>query len=316
MTVLKSNHLLFVCLALAMQIMGHAQIPQQEPKAQKVGLVEIPTQKKRDSQRPKIALVLGGGGSKGIAHVGVIRELESDGIHPDLIVGCSSGALIGALYAANPNINKLENLLIKVKCSEFFDFSFLSPRFGFMKTKQMKLFLKKHVKHNEFERLKIPLVITATDLVTGDTVEMDKGELIKALLASSAVPMIFKPIKHQERLLVDGGVTDPIPVDVAKARGAQVIIAVDVSAQLSQYQASHLFGVAKRSLEICYRELADRVVENADVVIRMDFKDIGMFSHKKNFQVYDRGRKMTRKALPIIRKCIAEKLKKNPVEQE
>ena len=259
-------------------------------------------------KRPKIALVCGGGGAKGLAHVGVLRELEDAGIHPDLIVGCSSGALIAALYSADPNINRMENLLIKIKSSEFFNFSFLSPRFGFMQTNQMKAFLKRHVKHNTFDELKIPLIVTATDLITGETVEIDKGEIIEGLIASSAVPLLFKPVKFGKRLLVDGGVSNPIPVDVAKKYGAQVIIAVDVGAQLSTYSASHLFGVAKRSLEICYLELAKRVAKDADVIIRMDFKDIGMFSHKKNFQVYDRGRKMTRKAMPQIRECIAKKI--------
>lgn len=276
-------------------------------------LIEVEKEAKAEEQRPKIALVCGGGGAKGIAHLGVLRELEEAGIHPDLIIGCSSGALIAALYSADPNIGRIENLLIRLKCSEFFDFSFLSPRFGFMQTNQMKAFLKKHVGHDYFEDLKIPLIVTATDLITGETVEIDKGEIIEGLVASSAVPLIFKPVKYGDYLLVDGGVSNPVPVDVAKKHGAQVIIAIDVGAQLSTYRASHLFGVAKRSLEICYRELANRVVEGADVVISMDFKDIGMFSHTKNYQVYDRGRKMTRKAMPKIRKCIAKKIPhKNP----
>lgn len=256
----KSKSLVFLFLTLMLSALS---LYSGETK----GLVEILKKKKNEGKRPRIALVCGGGGAKGIAHVGVLRELERAGIHPDLIVGCSSGALIGALYAADPNINKLENLLIKVKCSEFFDFSFLSPRFGFMKANQMKRFLKLHMQHDDFAKLKIPLIITATDLISGETIEMSEGGVINALLASSAVPLIFKPVKYQGRLLVDGGVSNPIPVDVAKKHGAQIIIAVDVSAQLSTYGASHLFGIAKRSLEICYRELADRVVKDADVEI-------------------------------------------------
>ena len=153
----------------------------------------------------KVALVLGGGGSKGLAHLGVLHELEQVGIYPDLIVGCSSGALIGALYADNPNIQRLENLLLNLKRSDLMDFSFLASRFGIVKGNSLEKFLQTHLESKHFKNLKIPLVVVSADLISGELLELGAGPIIPALLASTAVPGVFKPVPYLGRFLVDGG---------------------------------------------------------------------------------------------------------------
>ena len=259
-------------------------------------------------QPVKVALVLGGGGSKGLAHVGVLHELEQAGIHPDLIVGCSSGAIIGALYADQPHVKRLESLLTNLKRSDILDFSLFSSPFGFVKGFLLKSFLMENLKARRFEQFQIPFIAVATDLSTGELIEFGGGEIIPAVHASAAVPGVFDPVKYLGRYLVDGGAADPIPADVAKKYGARVIIAVDVGEDLSSKEPYHLFHVAQRSLEISYRRLSEYVTRDADVVIRMNFQDLGMFSDRYNQEIYKHGRETAREMLPQIQRVILEKL--------
>jgi len=255
----------------------------------------------------KVALVLGGGGSKGLAHLGVLYELEQVGIYPDLIVGCSSGSIVGALYADNPHVKRLESLLINLKRSDVIDYS-LFARHGLIKGISLRNFLERELQSITFEELKIPLIVVATDLKTGELVELGGGEIVPALEASSAVPGMFKPIRYLGRYLIDGGVANPVPVDVAKKFHPQVIIAVDVGEELGTEDPLHLFGIAKRGFNISYRKLSEYVTQNADIVIRMHFQNLGMFSDMFNRQIYEHGRYKTREQLPMIEQIINQRL--------
>ena len=255
----------------------------------------------------KIALILGGGGSKGLAHVGVLKELERAGIYPDLIVGCSSGAIVGALYADQPHAHRLEKLLIGLKRSDLIDISLLSSKFGIAKGTRFKKFLEKHINAPTFHELRIPLIAVATDLKTGELIELAEGEIIPSIMASSAVPGVFHPVYYKGRYLIDGGIIDPIPVQVAKKYGAQMIIAVDVGDDLPDKEPSHFFGVIKRSLEISHRKLSEYVTTDADITIWMNFQGFGMFSDSYNETIYQHGRKMFRENLPRIQKLMEEK---------
>ncbi|MCB1107556.1 MAG: patatin-like phospholipase family protein [Chlamydiia bacterium] len=267
----------------------------------------IPTFQKPEATI-KVALVLGGGGSKGLAHVGVLQELEEAGIHPDLIVGCSSGAIVGALYADQPNVKRLENLLITLKRSDFIDFSLFASRFGVVKGILLQSFLKKHIKSKTFEELRIPFIAVATDLSTGELIPFGGGEMVPAIRASAAVPGIFNPVQYLGRYLVDGGTADPVPVETARKYGAQVIIAVDVGEDLSRREPCHLFHIARRGLDITHRKLSEHATRHADVVIRMNFQDLGMFSDRYNREIYNHGRKMTRTMLSQIESVILKKI--------
>jgi NTE family protein len=261
----------------------------------------------------KVALVLGGGGTKGLAHVGVLKELEQAGIYPDLIVGCSSGAVIGALYADEPHVKRLEKLLMGLKRSDLMDFSIFASKFGVIKGLLFKTFLEQNLKAKKFKDLQIPFVAVATDLKTGELVEFGAGELIPPIMASSAVPGLFNPIFYKGRYLVDGGVVDPIPVRVAKQYRAHVIIAVDVGEDISDKEPSHFFDVARRGIEISHRKLSEYVTRDADIVIRMNFTGLGMFSDSYNREIYQHGRHVARRMLPLIEQIIQERL---PMIQE
>jgi NTE family protein len=247
-------------------------------------------------------LVLGGGGSKGLAHLGAIRELEAAGIRPDLIIGCSAGAIVGALYADEPDISTIDQTLLGMKRADMLDTTYFSSRFGFVKGKALEAFMKKNLRSKTFEELKIPLIVIATDLHTGELIELSHNEIPIAVRASCAYPGVFQPVPLEGRYLVDGGVTSPLPVEIAKKYGAQVIIAIDVSEKLTESKPSHFFGVAKRAMEIAYTKFVSHALALADIAIKMDFQDMGTFSDHLNQKIYEHGRSKAKAAIPEIKK--------------
>ena len=259
-----------------------------------------------ETKKPvKIALVLGGGGSKGLAHLGAIKELEAAGLRPDLIIGCSAGAIVGALYADNPELTGLEETLFKMTRSDMLDTTWFS-RLGVVKGNALQRFLKKQLRSKTFDELKIPLIVIATDLFTGETIELSQHDLPLAIGASCAIPGIFHPVLLHDRYLIDGGASSPVPVEIAKKYGAEVIIAIDVSEKLPSSKPSHLFGIAKRGMEIMYQKLVEKSLIHADISIRMEFQDVGMFSDHLHTQMFEHGRQKVISLLPEIQKKIKD----------
>ena len=174
----------------------------------------------------KIGLALGGGGARGFAHLGVLKVLEDYGIQPDFISGTSMGALIGAFYCASPNAKQLVRLANTVQWKKIFDITL--PTRGVIKGKIIDEFLKTHIGVSKFEELKIPLFVATTDIENNRQIIFNRGNLAKAVRASISIPGIFIPVKNKGRVLVDGGVIDPLAVEVLKDY-ADIIIVVNVN---------------------------------------------------------------------------------------
>ncbi|MBA2369141.1 MAG: patatin-like phospholipase family protein [Candidatus Protochlamydia sp.] len=255
----------------------------------------------------RLALVLGGGGARGMAHVGVLEEFEKAGIPIDVIVGCSAGSVVGALYADCPNAGTVKSLLNPLKKWDILDLDFSRCRYGLVQGRSFTRFLEKNLCAHSFEKLRIPLCIAATDLLEGKMVCLNSGPLIPAVHASSAVPFVFAPVQLHDRLLVDGGVTDPVPVCIAKKLHAEIIVAVDLSELLPKTCPSNLFGVAKRSAEIKFLLQSESCVDGADVVIRPELGGVGLFDDRNNEHVYEAGRKAAREAIPKIIDLLEQK---------
>ena len=254
----------------------------------------------------RLALVLGGGGARGMAHVGVLEEFERAGIPIDVIIGCSAGSVVGALYADCPDAGAVKSLAQPFK--KVGHTSAISQcRYGLVQGRSFTKFLEKNLSVNCFEKLRIPLCIAATDLLEGKMVCLNSGPLISAVHASSAVPFVFAPVLLHERLLVDGGVTDPVPVCIAKKLGAEIIVAVDLSELLPKTCPTNLFGVAKRSAEIKFLLQSESCVDGADVVIRPELNGVGLFDDRNNELVYQAGRKAAREAIPKIFELLEQK---------
>lgn len=249
----------------------------------------------------RLALVLGGGGAKGLAHVGVLEVFEEEGIPIDLIVGCSAGSIVGALYADYLDSQHVKCLLSNLKAKSMLDVNLWTARFGLSQGGRMKRVLSKQLNARYFEELKIPFILVATDLYSGELVSIGGGPLIPAIMASSAVPFVFVPVQVGGRILVDGGVANPVPAIVAKEMGADLVVAVDLGYLLNKTFPNNLFGVATRCAEISLLWQCEACANQADVVIRPEFGECGLFEDGRGDEVYEAGRRAAKEAIPIIK---------------
>lgn len=255
----------------------------------------------------RVALVLGGGGAKGMSHIGVLAEFEKAGIPVDVIVGCSAGSIVGALYADCPNACYIKQLLKPLRTWDILDINIWYSRYGLVRGGALRQFLKRHLSCRCFEDLQIPLYVVATDLLAGEVVYINSGPIIPAVHASAAVPFIFSPVYLYQRWLVDGGVADPVPVRVAQKTGAAVVVAVDLSGLLPKTCPTNLFGVVARSAEIKFLLQSESCVQGADVIIQPELGDMGLFDDKNPQHVYEAGCKAAREAIPKILDLLLQK---------
>lgn len=257
-------------------------------------------------ERPKVALALGGGAARGFAHVGVIRVLEQEKIPIDMIVGTSVGSLIGAIYAHDLNSFELEWTAFTLEKDDLFDFGVLSAftGMGLVKGERLEAFVRSKVPVADIENLKLPFAAVATDLNRGARVLLDRGSLAKAVRASSSIPGIFNPLEYQDKLLVDGGLVENIPIDSAREKGADIVIAVDISENVTNYNISNLVDVVLQSVNIMFAENVGYKKKHADVLITPAVADISMFDFNRKKQCMQAGIEATRTALPEIRRLI------------
>jgi len=221
----------------------------------------------------KIGLALGSGGSKGLAHIGVIKVLEENNIPIDFIAGSSIGALIGGLYAAFGDINKVEKIALSANWRQVL--SLLDPvmRSGLLGGEKIKNFFEAQINKMQFEDLKIPFTVIATDIKSAETVELNKGEVVMAMRASISFPLVFKPVEQGGKLLVDGGLSLPVPVETVRNMGADYVIAVNTEAhyfrngQNNKNSRIGFFKIANNSLNILRHQLAAHSCQKADLVI-------------------------------------------------
>ena len=177
----------------------------------------------------KIGLVLGSGGARGYAHLGVLKALYEADIDIDLVVGTSFGAIVGAGYAAGRNIYELEKIALQTGWIKILKMIDIAPPKGIFAGNKLERFFSALTQQKHFSELKIPLTVVATDIKTGEEVLINKGSVSKAMLASSAFPGIFAPVEIDNRWLVDGVLVNPLPIQTAFDMGADIVIAVDVS---------------------------------------------------------------------------------------
>ncbi len=178
--------------------------------------------------RPKIGLALSGGSTHGAAHIGVLRVLEQEGIRPDFIAGTSAGALVGCAYAAGIPLDDIAAIFKSMSWPQL-----IRPKLihalSLFDTSPMEEFLRENIGEGEFKDLDIPLAVVACDIVTAEKVVITEGPLAPAVRASASIPGLFNPVELNGRLLVDGGIVDNLPIEVARNMGADYVIAVDLS---------------------------------------------------------------------------------------
>lgn len=253
----------------------------------------------------RVALVLGGGGGRGFAHIGVIEELVSAGIPIDLIVGCSAGSIVGSIYADSMDPAYVRRMLLPCCRSELLDISLFWSRNGFVQGRYLEDFLKRVLRARRFDQLQIPLIVTATDIISGEHIVLGGGDLISSVKASSAVPVMFNPVVVNGRLLVDGGLIDPVPVKIAKEMGAEFIIAVPLFGTLKPECPENIFQMAERTFEVMTHWQNHSFLELADVIIKPNLAGVGVLDDQQNEKIYLAGRQAAWEALPLILEKLA-----------
>lgn len=225
--------------------------------------------------KKKLAVVLGGGSARGFAHIGVVQALESAGIKPDLIVGCSAGSLVGAFWAAGFSGAQMEDTALRVRDTEIIDLVSGKSQFGLVDGRGLQNFVNQYLMNRPIERLKIPFAAVATEYPSGDLTVFSQGDTGFAVRASCSIPGVFIPASQQNKDYVDGGLISPIPVATARALGANLVVAVDVGGpDRSAEGARTLFSMVMRSFEIMSESLRQHESRQADVVIRPQLANI------------------------------------------
>jgi len=255
----------------------------------------------------KVALVLGGGGARGFAHIGVLRELEAEKIPVDMIVGVSVGSLIGALYADQPDSFQLEWKAFQITKKEIFDFRIINVMESLAAGEALKLYLDKNIKSRRLEELKIPLYAVATDIKSGQRFVFQRGLVRDAVRASASIPGVFPPVSYGDKLLVDGGVVGNLAPQVARDMGADVVIGVSLtrSWDKSRTPPAAALNVILESLEIMGEEMARLSRDKFDVLIEPQVGTVGITDFDAKKELIEAGRKAARLALPEIKKKLS-----------
>ncbi len=254
----------------------------------------------------RVALVLGSGGARGYAHIGVIQELERAGVPIDLIVGASSGSLIGALYADSGNAAQLEQIMLSTNLRTFLDISLLPGQGGVITGSSEQKFLAANLQAKDFADLKIPLVVVATNLQTGEAVTLSSGPLLPAIHASTALPGLVRPVHLNNLILIDGGVAEPIPVAIAKRYHPQVIIAINVSSSLPDQPPTLAYGIYKSANLIMWQRFSNYSAQGADFIIKPKVGQIGTFALQEKKYLITVGAEAANQSLPKIMKLLQQ----------
>jgi len=182
-------------------------------------------------RKPTLGLALGSGAARGWAHIGVIRALETAGIRPDVICGTSIGALVAAAYAAG-ELGRFESWVAQLKMRDVLTLMDFHLNGGMLKGERLMSFFQRHFIDCPIDALHLPFAAVATDLHTGQEIWLKEGSTTDAVRASIALPGLFSPVWNNDRLLVDGGLVNPVPVSLARAMGADIVVAVDLNADI------------------------------------------------------------------------------------
>ncbi|MCO8055335.1 patatin-like phospholipase family protein [Acinetobacter towneri] len=261
------------------------------------------------AREPVIALALGGGGAKGFAHIGVIKVLESHGIKPKIVTGTSAGSFVGSLYASGKSPYQLQHIALTFKESDIRDLTL--NRQGFIAGQKLQDFVNQHVANKPIEKFPIRFAAVATRLDNGRKADFIKGNAGQAVRASCSIPNVFVPATISGTQYVDGGLVSPIPVQTAKAMGADLVIAVDISARPTGNQPVSMWGLLDQTLNIMGQQSINQELAQANIVIQPKVGHIGTLDLKASNQTILEGEKAAQLQVKAILQAI-NNFKKSP----
>ena len=247
----------------------------------------------------KIGLALGGGAARGLAHIGVLKVLEEEGIKAHFVAGTSAGSLIGSLYCAGVRWEQIKKVAQEIDWRNLVSPTW--PALGLVKSTRLEKTVDRIVGKKTFEQLSIPFRAVAVDIESGDVVVMDSGSVAKAVRASCSIPGIFEPTEFHGRLLVDGGLVNNLPVDVVKAMGAEVVIGVDLNTdRLVHKRPENIVEVFYRSLNILISINSSRTRDFADVMVTPRLEGFSYHDLGRLDQLIDEGQRAMREQLEML----------------
>ncbi len=256
-------------------------------------------------EHKRVALALGAGSARGLSHIGVLQVLEENRVPVDLIVGSSMGALVGGAYACGSNMNMLGKLVYSMDNRIFFDIGI--PRMGFVGGKRVTSLIQLLTKNRTFDQTDIPLVVMATDLVSGRGVAIDEGSISEAVRASISIPGVFKPVNKDSMILVDGAVSHRLPVEEARGRGCDLVIAVDVSCGSERRVAiNNTIDVFMTALDIMIRDNFQLTPDKGDILIQPAVGSYASSDFENSRKIIDLGREAALAKIDEILEKIAQ----------
>ncbi|MFH1904823.1 MAG: patatin-like phospholipase family protein [bacterium] len=272
----------------------------------------------------KIGLALGGGAARGLAHIGVLKALVENNIPVDMIAGTSIGALVGACFAKDGEINTLEEIVLNIDWRQLallLDPNLAILKKGFIHGEKIKELLCSIIGDIEFKDLKIPFKVIATDIITGGEVVIDSGSVAEAVRASISIPVIFTPVKFENRFLVDGSIVNPVPVNIVRNMGAEFAIACNVIPEPQKRGRNHtrnksmakstkkidpntpnIIDVLMHSFYIMEYKIAVLELKKADIIINPEVNHISILEFHKGAEAIAEGYKSVLDVLPKIKK--------------
>ncbi|MFC1952646.1 patatin-like phospholipase family protein [Chloroflexota bacterium] len=229
-------------------------------------------------KRIKVGLALGTGAARGLAHIGVLKALEREGILVDMIAGTSLGALVGAFYAYGQSVEDMEKLVVDLGAKRLsFLFDPVLPRTGLLRGRKIEEALKTVIGGACFDDLKIPFACVATNIYSGEEVVIQEGTVWEAVRASCSIPVVLAVVERDGKYLVDGALVNPVPVHTVRAMGADFIIAVNVipGSERPGNTEPSLFTVIMQTIHISSYQFIQESLEGADIVIEPKVQKIG-----------------------------------------
>ena len=260
-------------------------------------------------KNPKIGLSLAGGGAKGFAHIGVLKVLESHGIKPKIVTGTSAGSFVGSIYASGKTPFQLQQIALSLKEADIRDLTL--NRQGFIAGQKLQDFVNQHVANKPIEKFPIRFAAVATRLDNGRKADFIKGNAGQAVRASCSIPNVFVPATIGGTQYVDGGLVSPIPVKTAKDMGADIVIAVDISARPTGDKPLSMWGLLDQTINIMGQQSINQELNQANVVIQPKVGHLGVLDLKSSNEAILEGERAAQAKIVAIQKAITD-FKKSP----
>lgn len=254
--------------------------------------------------RPRIGLALSSGGARGFAHLGVLKVLKEEGIPIDAVAGSSMGALVAVLLASGRDLDWCRELAIHLPRKTWLDFAV--PRRGFITGDRVRELVRLLTHGKRLEEMELPVAVVATDLVRGERVVFTEGPAADAVRASISIPGVFEPVMAGDRVLVDGGVIDRVPVEAVRALGADLVVAVDVIPRKEKVKIDTVFDVIFQSLAVIENEISRHRMPSMDFLFHPDVADISPTAFTRVEECIRRGEEEARAQVGRLKKLMED----------